>query len=61
VEELDGTKRLVISNRAQFPGDFYKGHEDPRRDRSSSAGLLRSKFRLLGRTIEYAASPLVHS
>lgn len=40
VEEPDGTKRLVISNRTQFPGDFYKGHEDPRPDRSSSAGLL---------------------
>jgi len=40
VEEPDGTKRLVISNRAQFPGDFYKGHEDRRPDRSDSAGML---------------------
>lgn len=40
VEEPDGTKRLVISNRTQFPGDFYKGHEDSRPDRRDSAGLL---------------------
>ena len=36
VEEPDGTKRLVISNRTQFPGDFYKGREDSRSDRRDS-------------------------
>jgi hypothetical protein len=40
VEEPDGTKRLVISNRSQFPGDFYKGKEDARPDRRSSAGMI---------------------
>ena len=40
VEEPDGTKRLVISNRSQFPGDFYKGREDSRPDRRSSAGMI---------------------
>jgi hypothetical protein len=40
VEEPDGTKRLVISNRTQFPGLFYRGQEVSRPDRRSSAGLL---------------------
>jgi hypothetical protein len=40
IEEPDGTKRLVISNRSQFPGDFYKGHEDSRPDRRGDAGML---------------------
>ncbi len=40
VEEPDGTKRLVISNRTQFPGLFYRGQEVSRPDRRSSAGFL---------------------
>jgi hypothetical protein len=40
IVEPDGTKRVIISNRAQFPGDFYKGKETQRPDRSDVAGLL---------------------
>ena len=40
IEEPDGTKRLVISNRTQFPGDFVKGRETPRPDRRTNAGML---------------------
>lgn len=40
IEEPDGTKRLVISNRAQFPGAFHKGEEIARPDRRSFAGML---------------------
>lgn len=40
VEEPDGTMRLVIANRSQFPGSFVKGKEIARPDRRDSAGLL---------------------
>ena len=40
IEEPDGTKRMVISNRAQFPGEFDHGKEKPRPDRNSFAGML---------------------
>ena len=40
VEEPDGTKRLIISNRSQFPGDFLKGKENARPDRRVDAGML---------------------
>ena len=40
VEEPDGTKRLIISNRSQFPGDFVNGKEAGRSDRTSNAGML---------------------
>ena len=40
IEEPDGTKRMVISNRAQFPGAFDKGREVARPDRTSFAGML---------------------
>jgi hypothetical protein len=40
IVEPDGTKRLVISNRAQFPGDFMQGKEGARPDRRSFAGML---------------------
>lgn len=40
VREPDGTLRLVISNRAQFPGAPWKGQEIPRPDRRDFAGLL---------------------
>ncbi len=40
IVEPDGTKRIIISNRSQFPGDFYRGKETQRPDRRDSAGLL---------------------
>jgi len=40
VREPDGTLRLVISNREQFPGAPWKGQEIPRPDRRSFAGML---------------------
>ena len=38
--EPDGTPRLIISDRAEFPGAFMRGKEYPRPDRSDVAGLL---------------------
>ncbi|MES2321135.1 MAG: hypothetical protein V4633_02610 [Pseudomonadota bacterium] len=40
IVEPDGTKRIVISNKAQFPGDFLQGKEGARPDRRSFAGML---------------------
>jgi hypothetical protein len=40
VREPDGTLRMVISNRAQFPGAPWKGGEEPRPDRRAFAGML---------------------
>ncbi|KQV80139.1 hypothetical protein ASD15_14790 [Massilia sp. Root351] len=40
IVEPDGTKRMVISNMAQFPGDFTQGKEGARPDRNSFAGML---------------------
>src|SRR5450830_1812866 len=40
IVEPDGTKRLVISNRAQFPGDLMQGKEGARPDRRSFAGMI---------------------
>lgn len=40
IVEPDGTKRLVISNRAQFPGDFLQGKERARPDRRDFAGMI---------------------
>ena len=40
IVEPDGTKRIVISNRAQFPGDFMQGKEGARPDRRDFAGML---------------------
>lgn len=40
VREPDGTLRMVISNRAQFPGAPWKGQEIARPDRRSFAGML---------------------
>lgn len=39
IVEPDGTLRMVISDKAEFPGAFIKGKEYPRPDRSS-AGML---------------------
>src|SRR5271154_6445638 len=38
--EPDGTPRLIISDRAEFPGAFMRGKEYPRPDRSDAAGLI---------------------
>ena len=40
IVEPDGTKRIVISNKARFPGDFHQGKEGSRPDRRSFAGML---------------------
>lgn len=40
VREPDGTLRMVISNRAQFPGAPFKGVEVPRPERREFAGML---------------------
>jgi hypothetical protein len=40
VVEPDGTIRLVISNRAQYPGSFLQGKEIARPDRRAFAGML---------------------
>lgn len=40
VVEPDGTARLVIAGKAEFPGQYFKGKELPRPDRSDSAGML---------------------
>jgi hypothetical protein len=39
VIEPDGTVRLVVANKARFPGSFFGGKEIPRTDRQT-AGLL---------------------
>jgi hypothetical protein len=38
--EPDGTLRLIISDRAEFPGASMRGKEYPRPDRRDTAGLL---------------------
>ena len=40
VREPDGTLRMIISNRAQFPDTPWKGADIPRPDRRSFAGML---------------------
>jgi hypothetical protein len=40
VVEPDGTRRLIISNRARFPGAFEEGKEIARPDRTAFAGML---------------------
>jgi hypothetical protein len=40
VREPDGTLRMVISNRALFPGAPWRGGEVPRPDRRQFAGML---------------------
>jgi hypothetical protein len=39
IVEPDGTPRLILSDKAEFPGGFYKGRELTRADRSE-AGML---------------------
>jgi hypothetical protein len=38
--EPDGTPRLIISDRAEFPGAYMRGKEYPRPDRRDAAGML---------------------
>jgi len=38
--EPDGTVRLTISNRADFPGALKRKKDDPRPDRTEAAGML---------------------
>lgn len=38
--EPDGTERLILSNRSDYPGSLYHGREVARPDRTDSAGLL---------------------
>jgi hypothetical protein len=40
IVEPDGTKRLIIANKAQFPGLFKQGKEIARPDRRDFAGML---------------------
>ncbi|WP_305824277.1 hypothetical protein [Massilia brevitalea] len=40
IVEPDGTKRIILSNKAQFPGDFLQGKEGARPDRRDVAGML---------------------
>ena len=40
VVEPDGTPRLIISDRAEFPGAYIHGKEHPRPDRSEATGML---------------------
>jgi hypothetical protein len=40
VVERDGTPRLIIADRTEFPGSFYHGREIARASRNDSAGML---------------------
>lgn len=40
VVEPDGTPRLIIADRAEYPGSFFHGREIARPDRTDSAGML---------------------
>jgi hypothetical protein len=40
IVEPDGTRRIILSNKAQFPGDFQQGKEGARPNRRDFAGML---------------------
>jgi hypothetical protein len=40
IVEPNGTPRLIISDKAEFAGEFYHGEEISRSDRQDSAGML---------------------
>jgi hypothetical protein len=40
IVEPDGTPRLIIADKAEYPGSFFKGKELPRPDRTDAAGML---------------------
>ena len=57
--EPDGTVRLTVSNRADFPGSWIHKQESPRPDRRDAAGMLfmtpnaASGRRISGRTFGF--------
>lgn len=38
--EPDGTPRLIIAGKAEFPGEYFKGKDIPRSDRAGYAGMI---------------------
>jgi hypothetical protein len=40
VREADGTMRMAISNKAEFPGAIFKGKEYPHASRADTAGMI---------------------
>lgn len=40
IVEPDGTPRLILADKAEYPGSFYHGKEIARSDRTDSAGML---------------------
>jgi len=40
IVEPDGIRRLILSDKAEFPGSFYHGREIARPDRTDFAGML---------------------
>jgi hypothetical protein len=42
IVEPDGTTRMVLADRAEFPGAFFKGKESPRTDRSSTGMIFNN-------------------
>ncbi len=40
IVEPDGTTRMVLADKAEFPGAFFKGKEYPRTDRNSTGALF---------------------
>ena len=40
IVESDGIPRIIIADKAEFPGSYYHGKEIARADRSDSAGML---------------------
>jgi hypothetical protein len=40
LREADGTMRMAISNKAQFPGAIFKGKEYPHASRADTAGMI---------------------
>jgi len=43
IVEPDGTTRMVLSNRAEFPGAYYMGKEYPRTDRDATGMLFNNE------------------
>ena len=41
--EPDGTTRMVISDRTEFPGSYYKGKEYPRTNRDATGMLFNNE------------------
>ena len=42
IVEPDGTTRMVLADKAEFPGSFYRGKEYPRTDRDSTGVLFNN-------------------